>query len=87
MRVSSDFGLPFGLHEKSDVVQPVLFVVQEGVSSGHVSQAVTASAPVEPKQEPEEEAAPWDDITPEDPDAAAAVKQPDDIFGPAHEFD
>jgi len=71
----------------------VLACVQEANGSGHMTYGAHAAAVtelIEPKQKPEEEQAPWDDITPEDPDtttAAAAARQPNDIFGPADEFD
>ena len=67
--------------------------MQEANGSGHmthVAHADDVTELIEPKQEPEEEQAPWDDIMPEDPEtstAAAAARQPNDIFGPADEFD
>ncbi|KAL0025135.1 hypothetical protein WJX77_002219 [Trebouxia sp. C0004] len=56
----------------------------------HGAHAPAVMEPIEPNQETEEEQAPWDDITPEDTYtiiAAGATRQPNDIFGPADEFD
>jgi len=67
--------------------------VQEATGSGHMTYGAHADAItelIEPKQEPEDEQAPWDDLKTEDPEtstAAAAARQPNDIFGPADEFD
>ncbi|DBB09146.1 TPA: hypothetical protein ACH3X3_007752 [Trebouxia sp. C0006] len=65
----------------------------EATGSGHMTYGAHADAItelIEPKQEPEDEQAPWDDLKTEDPEtstAAAAARQPNDIFGPADEFD
>lgn len=67
--------------------------VQEADGSGHMTYGAHADAVTdlnEPEQEPEEEQAPWDDITPLDPETSAigaAARQSNDIFGPADEFD
>jgi len=67
--------------------------VQEATGSGHMTYRAHADAItelIEPQQEPEDEQAHWDDIKTEDPEtstAAAAARQPNDIFGPADEFD
>ena len=64
--------------------------MQQASNSGYVPDMAQA-APLDAQEEPEEEEqAPWDDITPGEAGtttAAAGIKQPDDIFGPADEFD
>lgn len=65
--------------------------MQQASNSGYVPDMAQA-APLDAQEEPEEkEQAPWDDITPGEAGtttvAAAGIKQPDDIFGPADEFD
>ena len=63
--------------------------MQQASNSGHVPDGAQAAS-LDAKGEPGEEQAPWDDIIPGEAGtttAAAAVKQPDDIFGPADEFD
>lgn len=67
-------------------------MVQEATSSGQAfGQHSHAQAGSEEVKQEEDELAPWNDITPEDPSkpvaAATDNRQPDDIFGPAHEFD
>ena len=85
-RLANIKSVPFSCFQyKHGVSCLSIFVVQEAFSSEDALQPATESAAF--AFDDEEEQAPWLSVTAGQDDAAASAGQPDDIFGPAHEFD